>query len=115
MNFAPAYLIHRFFYLAFEFFHHWYIDGSRALGRWFFNYFLRLDETLALKVTVKYFFQPLYKDYTLMGRILGFVFRPLRILVGLLVYSIVGTVFAFAYLIWVGLPFIILLYGFSDI
>ena len=34
MNFALVYLIRRFLYVLGNFFHHWYVDGSRAILHW---------------------------------------------------------------------------------
>ncbi|MFA6354585.1 MAG: hypothetical protein WCX12_02805 [Candidatus Paceibacterota bacterium] len=101
MNFAPVYLVVRFFILIGDFLHHWYIDGSRRLADFFVSSFEKLDQTLAIRITVKYFFQPLYKDFTILGRILGVIFRSGRILIGLVVYLIVAGVFLAVYLVYV--------------
>src|SRR6267154_172114 len=99
MDFSLVYLAQRFFYRTFDFFHHWYIDGSRAFGRTFIATLTGIDETMAFAITLRYFFQPLYKDYTIMGRILGVIFRTGRILIGAFVYLFIIAVFAAAYLI----------------
>ena len=39
MDFSLIYLVHRFFYRFFDFFHHWYVDGSRWFGRKFMGTF----------------------------------------------------------------------------
>jgi hypothetical protein len=101
MNFAPVYLVVRFFILVGDFLHHWYIDGSRRLADFFVSSFEKLDQTLAIRITIKYFFQPLYKDFTILGRILGVIFRSGRILIGLVVYLIVAGVFLAVYLVYV--------------
>lgn len=108
MNFSLAYLANRFFCRLFDFFHHWYADGSRV----FFNYFIsrleRMDQTFAVRVTLRYFFQPLYKDYTIVGRILGVVFRSARLLIGAAVYLAAALVFAACYLIWLSVPILLI-------
>ena len=71
MDFAPIYLAQRFFYRIGEFFHHWYVDGSRAIGRKFMLALSIADQSFAIKVTLHHFFEPLYKDYSVIGRILG--------------------------------------------
>ncbi|MDO8515789.1 MAG: hypothetical protein Q7S28_00910 [bacterium] len=103
-SFALGYLISRFFYRIGNFFHHWYIDGSRYLGHHFILILEGFDATLALRITLKYFFEPLYKDYTAIGRILGFVFRTGRIVIGFGVYSVLAVVFFIIYVIWLALP-----------
>ena len=107
MNFAVIYLIQRFFYRIFDFFHHWYEDAVRVFNHWVINFYERLDQTFALRITLRYFFQPLYKDYTVMGRILGVIFRSGRILVSLIVYGFLGIFAVFFYLLWLTLPFLV--------
>src|SRR5438552_3732631 len=104
MEFAPIYLVRRFFYRFFDFFHHWYVDGSRAFGRTFIGTLAEIDRVMALKITLRYFFQPLYKDYTVMGRILGIIFRTFRIAIGAVVYLMIMAVFLAAYLVWIAIP-----------
>ncbi len=104
MGFAPNYLVGRFFYRLFDFFHHWYFDASRAFFNYFVNLLENLDETLALGLTLRYFFHPLYRDYTIVGRILGVIFRSMRIVAGFLVYSAITAIFLVIYLFWLVIP-----------
>src|ERR1700722_10341701 len=103
MDFAPVYLLKRFFYHIVDFFHHWYVDGSRAIAN---KYILTLevaDQSFAVKITLRHFFEPLYKDYSVIGRILGFVLRTGRIIVGGIVYLLISIGFALVYIIWLGI------------
>jgi len=59
-----------------------------------------LDRTFAVRITFRYLFQPLYKDYTVIGRFLGFIFRTSRILVGIVVYVFFIILFLVFYLAW---------------
>jgi hypothetical protein len=111
VNFALIYLAHRFFYRVFDFFRHWYADGSRAIGHRFMATLASADQSLALKITLRHFFEPLYKDYTVIGRILGIIFRSGRIAIGAVVYVFLASVFAIVYLIWLFIPVGIILYG----
>ena len=103
-NFFLGYLIHRFFYRFFDFFHHWYVDGSRVIAHRFVSTLEDIDQTLAVKVTLRYFFQPLYKDYSVIGRILGLIFRTGRILIGGAIYLVLALMFLAFYLLWVAVP-----------
>ena len=111
MDFAPAYLVYRFFYRIADFFHHWYVDGSRVIAHKLISTLEDADRSLALAITIRYFFQPLYRDYSIIGRILGIIFRSGRILVGGLVYIIIIPLFIAAYLVWISVPIIILVYA----
>lgn len=114
MNFALFYLIHRFFYRLGDFFHHWYVDGSRQFIHRFVSFLERLDRTLAIRITFRYLFQPLYKDYTAIGRILGFIFRSVRILIGAAVYAFFAALFLAIYAAWLLLPPLLIAYAASN-
>jgi hypothetical protein len=108
MDFAPIYLIQRFFYRIADFFHHWYVDGSRAIGNQFMVTLQATDQTFAIKITLRHFFEPLYKDYSIIGRILGIIFRIGRIIIGGVVYLVIAVAFAIVYVAWLAIPVAIL-------
>lgn len=108
MSFAPVYLIQQGFFRIYEFFRHWYADGSRFLGHAFISSLERLDRFFAVRITLRYFFEPLYKDYTFVGRILGVIFRSIRVLLGALVYLAVTAFFITIYAFWLALPLAVL-------
>lgn len=111
MDFAPVYLVERFFYRLINFFHHWYVDGSRMIGHRFITALEEADRSLALKITIRYFFQPLYRDYSVIGRILGVIFRTGRILIGAAIYAAVAVLFLAFYLAWLAAPAVIIFYA----
>lgn len=111
MDFAPVYLLERAWYRFADFFHHWYVDGSRVIGHRFITALEKTDRSLAIKVTFRYFFQPLYKDYTVIGRILGVIFRTLRIAIGAVVYLVILTLFLLFYAAWLATPAVIIFYA----
>jgi exosome complex RNA-binding protein Rrp4 len=104
MNFSVVYLANRFVYRIFDFFHHWYVDGSRMFGRKFIGALMELDKTFAVRVTLKHFFEPLYKDYTVIGRIMGAIFRTFRVLIGAVVYAVIAVVAVALYVAWISIP-----------
>lgn len=110
MNFALIYLFNRFFYQLGSFFHHWYIDASRYLFHYFMSTLERLDRTWAVRITLRYFFHPLYKDYTIIGRIVGMIFRSGRIFIGSVIYLLAAGLFIVLYLFWLAAPFLLLFY-----
>ncbi|KKW16877.1 MAG: hypothetical protein UY56_C0008G0020 [Parcubacteria group bacterium GW2011_GWA1_50_14] len=101
MSFAPAYLVYRFLYHILRFFHHWYRDGSRVLFHYFLRAFGKLEGVFALSLTARYFFHPLYQDFSIVGRIVGIFFRSGRILIGLFVYALLAVFFVLIYLAWI--------------
>lgn len=110
MDFAPVYLVQRFFYRIGAFFYHWYVGGSRAIGNKFMLTIEAIDQSFAVKITLQHFFEPLYKDYSVVGRVVGVVFRTGRILLGAVVYLFVAAIFTVIYIIWLAIPPAILWY-----
>lgn len=111
MDFAPIYLVQRFFYRAVDFFHHWYVDGSRAIGHRFIAAMEEADRSLAVKITAQHFFRPLYGDYSPVGRVVGVIFRAGRIVIGLVVYAVIAVLFLLFYLAWLAVPATIIFYA----
>lgn len=107
MSFSLVYLVNRFFYQIAEFLRHWYWDGFLWFSRQTLNFLEILDRRLALKITLRNFFKPLYQDYTAVGYILGVFFRFWRSLIGFAVYSTVSVVALSLYLLWAALSFLI--------
>ena len=108
MDFSFVYLAQRLLYRFLDFFHHWYVDGSRAIARRFMSVMRSLDQSFAVVITIRHFFEPLYKDYSIIGRIMGFFFRTLRVIIGGVFYLFVAAIFAIIYIIWIAIPAVIL-------
>ncbi|TSC59908.1 MAG: Uncharacterized protein LiPW15_576 [Parcubacteria group bacterium LiPW_15] len=108
MDFSLTYIFYRLYFRAKDFFHHWYVDGSRSIFHRFILVLERADGFLAFRVTLRHIFEPLYKDYTVIGRTIGFIFRSLRLFVGLVVYCVLGGMFLIIYFFWLMLPISIL-------
>lgn len=113
-EFALGYLIHRFFYRIFDFFHHWYVDGSRTIAHRFVSTLEEIDKSFAIVITLRFLFQPLYKDYTVIGRILGVIFRTGRIVIGACVYLFVIALFLAFYIAWVLIPAALIFFAVRD-
>jgi hypothetical protein len=111
MDFSVVYLVRRLWYRFLDFFHHWYIDGSRAIGRRFLATLTTADRSFAVAITLRHFFEPLYKDYSAIGRILGVVFRSVRVAIGAVCYLILALMFAVVYIIWLAIPAITIFYA----
>ena len=72
VDFTLLYLLRRFFHKIAEFFRHWYIDATKSYFSFFIDKLEDLDRYFAWKITFLHLFQPLYKDYSVLGYILGF-------------------------------------------
>ncbi len=111
MDFALVYLIERFLYQFFNFFRHWYLDASREFLVMFRSAAESLEHRAAFRVTLEHFFEPLYQDFTFLGRILGVFFRSGRLLLGSVLYLMLTALFLLLYLGWLSIPPLIILYG----
>ena len=111
MDFSVVYIANRALYRIGDFFHHWYVDGSRRFIHAFISRLENLDKGFAFKVTIKHFFEPLYKDYSVVGRILGIIFRTGRIIIGGVTYLFFSIIFALLYLVWLLFPAAIIVYA----
>jgi hypothetical protein len=101
---ALVYVLERFLRRLFEFFRHWYVKSARLYSNFVLERLERLDRSLAWKITLQHLFEPLYKDYSVIGYALGFPLRFLRFAAASAVYA---AVFCFAlgiYLFWLLIP-----------
>lgn len=104
MALAVVYLIQRFFYRIWQFLSHWYVGGYFVIGGKFLNILEYLDQTIALRITLKYFWQPLYRDYSFIGYMIGIPARAARTLAGFVAYGAVLAVGIATYLAWATIP-----------
>ncbi|MBI3114808.1 MAG: hypothetical protein HYZ07_02505 [Candidatus Harrisonbacteria bacterium] len=105
---ALAYIGERFFYRIWRFLVHWYAGGFFAIGGQTTNMLEYLDRTLALRITLRYFFQPLYRDYSFIGYLIGIPSRTVRALAGVVAYGAVFAVAVAAYAGWAAIPLYLL-------
>ncbi len=111
---ALVYLIKRFFYRIFDFLRHWYVKSAKIYFNFVLDRLNRIDRTLAWRVNAKYLFQPLYKDYSIVGRALGFVLRLIRLIGTSVIYVFIFAFIILVYLIWLAIPVIIVSMVFSS-
>lgn len=82
----------------------WFSEGIQFYVRTWRNLMLYLEEDLAVRLMIRLLFTPLFHDSTLTGRILSFLFRVGRILIGLFAF-VSATILLFAIAgYWLSLP-----------
>lgn len=113
MQFFPVYILAQLGNRILMFFYNWYIASFFAFSDFFTSVFEALDQTWALRVTARYLFRPLYQDRTIVGFVLGFIFRLGRLIIGSMLYGGVFIVGVSLYLAFAAIPVLIILYGFS--
>jgi hypothetical protein len=99
-----VYLGERFLFRIADFLRHWYRGSARVYFNFILDRFHSLDRVLAFRITLRHLFEPLYGDYTLIGRLVGLPLRLLRLAVAGLVYVVLGGAAILVYLAWLVLP-----------
>jgi hypothetical protein len=91
----------------------WLVEGPKKYWKKVFSLSLAFESLWATLITLRYFFSPLYQDYSLTGRIIGPFFRLGRIIIGiffhLLLLGIYSIIFLGLCLIFWGAPFLFLI------
>ncbi|MBI2278797.1 MAG: hypothetical protein HYU81_01900 [Candidatus Brennerbacteria bacterium] len=108
-----VYIIRRLRYRIAEFFRHWYVKSVRMYFNFILDCLARLDYVLAWRITARHLFEPLYKDYSFVGYVLGFVFRSVRLLVAGMVYAALFGVALGSYFVWLLIPPLLLILAFA--
>lgn len=104
MSLFFSYLLNSFLYRFTEFFRRWYFGSFKICVHFLVSVLEKLDRRFAIKITWRHFFEPLYQDRTVVGYVLGFVFRSGRLIIGAAIYAVIILIGAFFYLLWLLIP-----------
>lgn len=104
MNISVVYLFGRFLLRIIEFIRYWYLDGFLKFVSWTYSLLERFDRFFVFKINVKKWTEPIYQDYSFIGRILGVIFRTVRIFIALIFYTIFILAAAAVFLAWSAVP-----------
>ena len=89
----------------------WYLDSLRVFVRLFKNLSVFLDNKLEVSLMARMLFVPLFQDRTIVGFTLSFIFRIIRIVTGSLILLLTWVMMLFWFLIWLGIPIGVIIYG----
>lgn len=110
-TFALSYLIQLTLARVLGFFRHWYVNGSRFWWRRYLRAAQRIEDALAARTMLHLLFRPLYGDYSIVGRILGPIFRSGRLAIGLVVHTALMLASLALWLVWVAIPPLLIVYA----
>jgi len=82
----------------------WYVKGSLDFWDEIISFFARLDRFLGVGVNVRLLFKPLFSDYSFMGKLIGPIFRLIRVCAGGLVYAAICVFAVAVWLVWCAIP-----------
>ncbi len=104
MDSILVYLVQRLVYRIVEFFHCWYVRSTKFYWHRVVMRLEQIDHYLAWRITLKHLFEPLYGDYSILGYILGFIFRTLRLFTASIVYAVIFFIAIALYVLWLLIP-----------
>lgn len=84
--------------------HFWYLRSLPWAWGHYKSTLAGFEAQIAVQATWKNIGKPLFQDYTLQGKVIGFFLRLFRILGGLFFYFVLGLLYIILYLLWIFLP-----------
>jgi hypothetical protein len=103
-DFALSYIVWRILYRLRAFFEHWYVHAYIISVHAFLHILERLDRVFAFRAMFRHFSEPLFGDRSVVGYIIGFLFRLVRIAGGGITYFILGLIALALFIIWALIP-----------
>lgn len=95
-----SFIFNQIFHEIVCFFRRWYLERSERFWSAVFAFLGVLDKNFAVAINARLWLQPLYGDYSPVGRILGPILRTIRIVFGGSVYSFVLFLAGLIWLVW---------------
>lgn len=93
----------------------WYSDGLVSVISWCGGHWREHRQKIGLGFFARYFWQPMYQDYSWQGRIISLIMRSLLMIVKLFQFLLVSIYYLLLILGWLLLLPVSLLMIFSDI
>ncbi len=87
-----------------SFFSFWYVRSSKAFWNKEILFIKGIERDIGVLINLKLVFQPIFGDYSYMGRVIGPIFRLGRVFVGLFIVLVSIIIVLVIYLIWILLP-----------
>ncbi len=98
-----------------NFFSFWYITISKSFWNKEILFIKGIERDIGVLINLKLMFQPIFGDYSYMGRVIGPAFRLGRILIGFIIMAVSVVVVVIIYLIWIILPPLVFLMVFLNL
>lgn len=87
-----------------DFLFFWYVQGSKDFWRREINMVKGVERDIGILINLKLIFQPIYSDYSLIGKLIGPIFRLGRVLLGCLFVVFLSGLIIVCYALWLLLP-----------
>lgn len=99
-----VYVVKNFFLSILFFFKHWYVGSFQWILGKTRGIIRGLEMRLALRINIYFMFAPLWQERNVYGYALGFLFRSVRIVAGVVAYCLIVATAIAAYLLWALIP-----------
>ena len=83
---------------------YWYFDSFKFFFRLWKNVIATVEEDLAVGLMWRLLFVPLFHDSSIIGRLMSFSFRLIRIGMGIFAYFIVSLIIILMLIVWLAWP-----------
>ncbi len=87
-----------------KFFYFWYVQSSKDFWNKEVAFLKQIEKDLGMLINLKLIFQPIFGDYSYMGRVIGPILRLGRVLIGFIIMVVSVFAVILIYLIWIILP-----------
>jgi len=91
-----------------RFFYFWYVQSSKDFWNREIGFLKSIERDIGVIINIKLITQPIFGDYTYMGRFLGPIFRLGRVMIGLIIMAVSIATVVIIYLFWITLPLLTL-------
>ena len=82
----------------------WYLRSPAQVWEFYLRVINSLEISIGVRDMLRNIRRPLFQDYTWGGRLIGLIFRLLRILIGCMLYLGVAALFLTLYIAWLLFP-----------
>ena len=98
-----------------NFFSFWYITSSKVFWSKEIIFIKGIERDMGVLINLKLMFQPIFGDYSYLGRVIGPIFRLGRVFAGFFIVAVSVIAAMIIYLIWIILPPLTLLMVFLNL
>ena len=103
-DYALVYIFSSALASLYEFIYHWFIVGFYVWKHWTLNAVERSERIFSFRINLRYFGEPLFQDRTIVGYVLGFVFRTSWLIIGGFFYLFFWPLAFLGYVAWCAMP-----------
>lgn len=101
---VSIYLFKTFIFRIWMFIRRWYIRGFLFFYGMWLGLVRASERRLAIRINVRFLFQPLYQERNIFGYVLGFLYRFFKIVLGGVWYIASAFCAVLLYVLWAAIP-----------